>query len=78
MNLSRWPYFAQFTISAVLLLTAVLELYDTVIEEVLGLDVSTAHGLFIFAIAKLLKEGIELRSQFAETREKLAAARAQG
>ena len=78
MNPSRWPCFAQFAISAFLLFTAVLELFDTAIEEVIGLEVSTAHGLFVFAVAKLLKEGIELRGQFTETREKLAGVRAEG
>lgn len=78
MTPSRWPYFAQFAISAFLLFTAVLELFDTAIEEVMGIEVSTAHGLFVFAVAKLLKEGIELRGQFSETREKLTEARAEG
>jgi hypothetical protein len=71
MLLSRWPTFAQMAISAFLLLTAVLELFDTMLEDMIGTEVSTAHGLFVFAVAKLLKEGLEVRAKFSETREKL-------
>lgn len=71
MLLSRWPTLAQMAISAFLLLTAVLELFDTMLEDMIGTEISTAHGLFVFAIAKILKEGLEVRSKFSETREKL-------
>lgn len=75
MRLSQWPSFAQIAISAFLLLTAVLELFDTMLEDFIGMEVTTAHGLFVFAMGKLLKEWLDVREKFSATREKLEVAR---
>ncbi|WP_448202745.1 hypothetical protein [Azospirillum sp. sgz302134] len=71
MFLSNWPSLAQIAISAFLLLTAVLELFDTMLEDMIGMEITTAHGLFVFAIAKILKEWLEVREKLSQTREKL-------
>ncbi|WP_207455236.1 hypothetical protein [Azospirillum sp. SYSU D00513] len=70
----QWPTAAQFAISAFLLITAVLEMFDTAFEELLGFEMGTAHGLVVYALSKILKEGIEIRERYMEAREKLAGA----
>lgn len=73
--LSRCPSLFQIVLSAVLLLTAVLELFDTMLEDFVGVEIGTAHGLFLFATAKIVKEWAEVRKEFSETREKLGGPR---
>ncbi|MBP2292272.1 hypothetical protein [Azospirillum rugosum] len=75
MRLSQWPSFAQIAVSAFLLLTAVLELFDTMLEDFIGVEVTTAHGLFVFAMGKILKEWLEVKEKFLTTREKLSESR---
>ncbi|MCW2235834.1 hypothetical protein [Azospirillum canadense] len=72
MRLSQWPSFAQIAVSAFLLLTAVLELFDTMLEDLIGTEITTAHGLFVFAIGKILKEWLEVKEKFSATREKFS------
>lgn len=72
MRLSQWPSFAQIAVSAFLLLTAVLELFDTMLEDLIGMEITTAHGLFVFAVGKILKEWLDVREKFSVTREKLS------
>lgn len=72
MRLSQWPSFAQIAVSAFLLLTAVLELFDTMLEDLIGMEITTAHGLFVFAVGKILKEWLDVRERFSVTREKLS------
>ncbi|QCN95167.1 hypothetical protein D3093_07830 [Azospirillum argentinense] len=73
--LVRCPSLLQIALSAILLLTALLELFDTMLEDLIGVEITTAHGLLVFAVGKILKEWIEVRRQFSETREKLGEAR---
>ncbi len=73
--LSRCPSLFQIALSAILLLTAVLELFDTMLEDFVGVEIGTAHGLFLFATAKIVKEGAEVRKEFSETREKMGGSR---
>ncbi|QCO14829.1 hypothetical protein D3869_06110 [Azospirillum brasilense] len=71
----RCPSLLQIALSAILLLTALLELFDTMLEDLIGVEITTAHGLLVFALGKILKEWVEVRKQFSETREKLGGAR---
>ena len=73
--LSRCPSLYQIAPSAILLLTAVLELFDTMLEDFVGVEIGTAHGLFFFATAKILKEGAEVSREFSKTRETLGGSR---
>lgn len=73
--LSRCPSLLQVALSAVLLLSAVLELFDTMLEDLVGVEITTAHGLFLFAAGKMLKEWLEVRKEYSEAREKLGGAR---
>lgn len=76
-TLARCPSFFQIALSALLLVTALLELFDTMLEDLVGVEITTAHGLLVFALAKILKEWGEVRKQFSETREKLGGTRAE-
>ncbi|MDQ2102978.1 hypothetical protein [Azospirillum isscasi] len=73
--LLRCPSLVQIGLSAILLLSALLELFDTMLEDVIGVEIGAAHGLFVFATAKILKEWAEVRKEFSETREKLGGVR---
>ncbi|MGY0709450.1 hypothetical protein [Azospirillum argentinense] len=73
--LSRCPSLLQVALSAVLLLSAVLELFDTMLEDFVGTEITTAHGLLLFAAGKMIKEWLEVRKEFSETREKVGSAR---
>ena len=70
----QWPTVAQLVISGFLLFTTVLEMFDTAFEELLGFEMSTAHGLMVYAVSKILKEAIEIRERFLATRETLGGA----
>ncbi|MBK3732479.1 hypothetical protein GAY29_05040 [Azospirillum brasilense] len=73
--LSRFPTLLQIAQSAVLLLSALFELFDTMLEDFVGREITTAHGLFLFAAGKMIKEWLEVRKEFSETREKVGSAR---
>ncbi|TWA86372.1 hypothetical protein FBZ83_102163 [Azospirillum brasilense] len=73
--LSRFPTLLQIAQSAVLLLSALFELFDTMLEDFVGREITTAHGLFLFAAGKMIKEWLEVRNEFSETREKVGSAR---
>ncbi|AWJ84348.1 hypothetical protein TSH58p_12905 [Azospirillum sp. TSH58] len=73
--LSRFPSLFQIAQSAVLLLSALFELLDTMLEDFIGTGITTAHGLFLFAAGKMIKEWLEVRKEFSETREKVDGAR---
>lgn len=75
MRMSQWPSFAQIAIYAFLLLTAALELFDTVLEDLIGMEITTAHGLFVFAIGKILEEWLDLKEKLSAAREKLSETR---
>lgn len=75
MRISQWASFAQIAVSAFLLLTAVLELFDTMLEDLIGMEITTAHGLFVFAVGKILKEWLDVKEKLSTTREKLSESR---
>ena len=73
-----WPHcvpFLQMACSALLLLSAVFEMFDTVIEEVIGMEIRALHGLIVYAVAKVVKEGMEFRDRYTETRERIGEVR---
>lgn len=72
MRFSQWASFAQIAVSAFLLLTAVLELFDTMLEDLIGVEITTAHGLFVFAVGKILNEWIDVKEKLSTTREKFS------
>ncbi|TWA71435.1 hypothetical protein FBZ82_103410 [Azospirillum brasilense] len=73
--LSRFPTLLQIAQSAVLLLSALFELFDTMLEDVVGTEITTAHGLFLFAAGKMIKEWLKVRKEFTETRKEVGGAR---
>lgn len=75
MSRTPWPSLFQVAASLVLLLSALFELFDTAIEQLIGVEIDTAHGVVVFALAKLVKEALELRDQYEETRERIGEVR---
>ena len=71
MSRTHWPALLQIAASVVLLLSALFQLFDTMFEEIIGVEISAAHGVAVFALVKLVKEGVELREKLAETRERI-------
>lgn len=78
MTKLRWTSILQIATSVILLLTAPLDIFDTVVRDVTGLHITVAHGLFVFAVGKLIKETLEVREDLAGTRESIAMVRERG
>lgn len=62
-------------IGCLLLFAGICEIFETVLEEIIGYEIKTAHGLIIFALSQIsiaathVLEGIEDVSILAETEE---------
>jgi len=71
MSRLHLPSLFQLVVSVVLLLSGLFEMFDTVIEKFLGVEIEAMHGVVVFALAKMAKEAMELWSKVTETRERI-------
>ena len=47
--------YANLFVGVILLITCLMEIWDTMVEDLVGMDVKGEHGLIIFAVAHILK-----------------------
>ena len=47
--------YANLFVGVILLITCLMEIWDTMVEDLVGMNVKGEHGLIIFAVAHILK-----------------------
>ena len=47
--------YANLFIGVILLITCLIEIWDTMVEDIIGMNFKGEHGLIIFAVAHILK-----------------------
>ncbi len=47
--------YANFFVGVILLTTCLIEIWDTMVEDIMGMNFNGEHGLIIFAVAHILK-----------------------